>query len=147
MPLQTRNVDVKPNAFDNHFTTLVDGPQFIRKHSTSQNATNSPGIPEQPYHSFLAGAIGGYFVWGRYSGVNYQLLLYLASRIIVASVKLAGEKGIRPFSLKRFKFPLAYPWAAAGIWGTVMMLFEEYPDMLHPSLKRSMDEIYRFHLI
>jgi peroxisomal membrane protein 4 len=103
-------------------------------------------MPEQPYHSFLAGAFGGYFVWGRYSGVNYQLLLYLASRIVVASMKLASEKGIRPFSSQRFRFPRVYPWAAAGIWGTVMMLFEEFPDMLHPSLKRSMDEIYRFRL-
>jgi hypothetical protein len=34
--------------------------------------------------------------------------------------------------------------AAAGIWGTVMMLFEEYPDVLHPSLRMSMTEIYRF---
>lgn len=64
----------------------------------------------------------------------------------MASIKLASEKGIRPFSSKRFRFPHAYPWAAAGIWGTVMMLFEEYPGMLHPSLKRSMDEIYRFNL-
>lgn len=127
----------------------VDGPKFLRKQTTvslSTNTTSSPGIPEQPYHSFLAGAFGGYFVWGRYSGVNYQLLLYLASRILVASIKLASEKGIWPFSSSRFMFPRAYPWAAAGIWGTVMMLFEEYPNVLHPSLKRSMDEIYRFDL-
>lgn len=129
------------------FVATVDGPLFMRKQTTSSlSTTTSPGIPDQPYHSFVAGAFGGYFVWGSYSGVNYQLLLYLASRIIVASIKLASEKGIRPFSSHRFRFPHAYPWAAAGIWGSVMMLFEEFPDMLHPSLKRSMDEIYRFSL-
>ena len=124
----------------------VDGPQFTRNQYIKTDTLHSPGIPERPYHSFLAGAFGGYFVWGRYSGVNYQLLLYLASRIIVASIKLASEKGVKPFASKRFQFPHAYPWAAAGIWGVVMMLFEEHPDMLHPSLKRSMDEIYRFNL-
>jgi len=104
----------------------------------------SPGLPEHPYHAFLAGSMGGYVVWGRYSGVNYQLILYLASRIIVGCMTLASEKGIPPFSWKRFAFQKSYPIAAAAIWGTVMMLFEEYPNVLHPSLRRSMDEIYRY---
>jgi hypothetical protein len=36
-----------------------------------------------------------------------------------------------------------YPFSAALVWGTVMALFEESPHVLHPSLKMSMDEIYR----
>lgn len=120
----------------------VNGPYFRQKHELS--TLTAPGLPQHPYHAFLSGAIGGYVVWGRYSGVNYQLLLYLASRIIVGSIKLASEKGIPPFSWKSLSFPKAYPLAAAGIWGTVMMLFEEYPGVLHPSLRRSMDEIYRY---
>ncbi|KAL3803413.1 LOW QUALITY PROTEIN: hypothetical protein HJC23_009377, partial [Cyclotella cryptica] len=123
---------------------IVDGPQILRKQCSSVDTISTPGIPEQPYHSFLAGAFGGYFVWGRYSGVNYQLLLYLSHS---SSIYQTGQrKGVWPFSSKRFMFPKVYPWAAAGIWGTVMMLFEEFPDVLHPSLKRSMDEIYRFNL-
>eukprot|EP01082_Thalassiosira_pseudonana_P006640 g5996.t1 g5996 contig20:588825-589950(-) len=121
---------------------IVNGPYFRQKHELS--TLTAPGLPQHPYHAFLSGAIGGYVVWGRYSGVNYQLLLYLASRIIVGSIKLASEKGIPPFSWKSLSFPKAYPLAAAGIWGTVMMLFEEYPGVLHPSLRRSMDEIYRY---
>lgn len=120
----------------------VNGPFRERRQITSTN--NDPGLPEQPYHAFLAGATGGYIVWGRYSGVNYQLVLYLVSRILVGCMKLASEKGIPPFSWKRLAFTKTYPWAAAGVWGIVMMLFEEYPETLHPSLRRSMDEIYRF---
>lgn len=121
----------------------VNGPfhQRIRHNNTN---TSAPGIPETPYHAFLAGAVGGYTIWGRYSGVNYQLILYLTSRILVGCIKLASEKGIPPFSWKALSFHKTYPWAAAGVWGTVMMLFEEHPDVLHPSLRRSMDEIYRF---
>ena len=119
----------------------VNGPF---RESRQIRSTNEPGKPEQSYHAFLAGATGGYIVWGRYSGVNYQLVLYLVSRILVGCVKLASEKGIPPFSWKRLTFSKTYPWAAAGVWGVVMMLFEEYPEALHPSLRRSMDEIYRF---
>eukprot|EP00986_Skeletonema_menzelii_P012918 scaffold7298_cov150-Skeletonema_menzelii.AAC.18 len=122
-------------------TIIVNGPFSS---SPSKLDTTPAGLPQHPYHAFLAGAVGGYIVWGRYSSVNYQLILYLASRILVGCIKLAREKGIRPFSWKRLEFANSYPYGAAVIWGTVMMLFEEYPEVLHPSLRRSMDEIYRF---
>ncbi len=49
-----------------------------------------PGYPRYKYHSFIAGAVGGYFVWGKeYSSVHYQILLYLASRVLVGCIKVA----------------------------------------------------------
>jgi len=124
---------------------VINGPFSSSLKRTINPSVSTPaGLPQQPYHAFLAGAVGGYIVWGRYSSVNYQLILYLASRILVGCIKLAREKGIRPFSSKKLKFANSYPYGAAVIWGTVMMLFEEYPEVLHPSLRRSMDEIYRF---
>ena len=130
---------------------IVNGPFSTSKitpniptMNPSTSTTTPAGLPEHPYHAFVAGAVGGYIVWGRYSSVNYQLILYLASRILVGCIKLAREKGIRPFSWKQLEFTNSYPYGAAVIWGTVMMLFEEYPEVLHPSLRRSMDEIYRF---
>ena len=106
------------------------------------------GEPDEPYHAFIAGALGGYVIWGRYSSLNYQLVLYLASRVVVACVQLAREKGIPSFlpwkSINNTLSNNTYPFMAAGIWGAVMMLFESYPDTLHPSLRRSMDEIYRY---
>lgn len=49
-----------------------------------------PGYPECKYHSFIAGAVGGYYVWGKeYSSVHYQILLYLASRVLVGCIKVA----------------------------------------------------------
>jgi len=124
---------------------VINGPFSSSLKRTINPSVSTPaGLPQQPYHAFLAGAVGGYIVWGRYSSVNYQLILYLASRILVGCIKLAREKGIRPFSWKKLEFANSYPYGAAVIWGTVMMLFEEYPEVLHPSLRRSMDEIYRF---
>ena len=40
----------------------------------------------------------------------------------------------------------AFPVLASLLWAIVMVLFEESPDVLHPSLKKSMDEIYRYVL-
>lgn len=39
-----------------------------------------------------------------------------------------------------------YPYKAAVVWSIVMVLFESNPDVLHPSLKKSMDEIYRLNI-
>jgi outer membrane protein TolC len=33
------------------------------------------GSPAAPWHAAVAGAVGGYFIWGDYSGVNYQITL------------------------------------------------------------------------
>ena len=110
----------------------------------TNNMSNKPGLPENPRHALIAGAIGGYAVWGRYSSVNYQIVLYLTSRIIVGALTLARERGIPPFGAKGLNFDRSYRLAAAAVWGVVMLLFEEHPHVLHPSLKRSMDEIYRF---
>lgn len=123
---------------------VVYGPFMGRRHSINSAHPNAPGLPEQPHHAFLAGAIGGYIVWGRYSSLNYQLVLYLVSRILVGCFKLAKQRGIPPFSWRKLTFTKTYPWAAAGIWGTVMVMFEECPEILHPSLRRSMEEIYRY---
>ena len=36
-----------------------------------------------------------------------------------------------------------FKWRAAVVWGIVMGLYEAYPNVLHMSLKKSMNEIYR----
>lgn len=102
-----------------------------------------PGIPERTRHAAIAGAIGGYFIWGDYSSINYQVVLYLMSRIITGAVSLAREKEIAPFNWKICDFDTVYPIKAAIVWGTVMALYESSPHVLHPSLKKSMDEVYR----
>lgn len=139
---------------------VVDGPFFLAKNCSNQNsvsATIKAGEPERPYHSLLAGAAGGYIVWGRYSSVNHQIVLYLASRILVGLAKRGWEHIYqRPghfnggsSSTSILQHPRTYAFVSATVWGIVMLLFEESPHVLHPSLKKSMDEIYRkkLHLI
>ena len=100
-----------------------------------------PGVPAVPWHAFVAGALAAQFVWAKYSHLNYQILLYLLSRAIVAAVKLAAKHGVVPFSL--IPFSTAYPVLAVATWGAVMYMYERDPAVLHPSLANSMHDIYR----
>ena len=97
-----------------------------------------PGFPGQSRHALIAGAIGGYFVWGRFHKINAQINLYLLSRVIIALGKKYGWN-VEASSDH-------YAWFSAALWGIVMFLFEDEPDSLHSSLKLSMDEIYRYRL-
>lgn len=110
------------------------------------NNTNQlgPGFPGKTQHAAIAGAIGGYLIWGRYSSINNQIVLYLIPRIIEAVVLLAREKKISPFHWKLFNFDNVYPIKATIVWAIVMALFESNPHVLHPSLEQSMNEIYRY---
>lgn len=99
-----------------------------------------PGRPAAEWHAALAGAIGGYLVWSKYSSVNYQIVMYLFSRIVIALVKRMAANGVKPFCLVQFK--QVYPSLAIATWAIVMWLFETNPETLHPSLKKSMDFLY-----
>ena len=154
------------------YSFVVDGP-FSKTNSHSILVPAIPsmaGHPERPYHALISGAIGGYFVWGRYSSINYQIVLYLTSRVIIGLTKRLFEHYYHPgvghshhsiaatttassqsitkssnnSSSNILQHPQMYPLMAALVWGCVMVLFEESPHVLHRSLKSSMDEIYRY---
>jgi peroxisomal membrane protein 4 len=129
------------------YKTLLFAFKLLRRSlsSSSHHRKNDPhssvvvGQPQQSWDAALAGAIGGYYCWGRYSAVNQQLLLYLSSRVLLGVwKKLAGNNTTTRIMM------IPYPMVAAMIWGAVMYLFEDDPQVLHPSLKSSMDEIYRY---
>ena len=98
------------------------------------------GAPASPLHAAVAGAVGGYLIWGRYSSVNFQIVLYLFSRVVMGACKLAAARGVRPFA--SITFEGAYPFLAAGTWAAVMVLFEFHRSVLHESLAVSMDFLY-----
>jgi peroxisomal membrane protein 4 len=140
-----------PHGERNTPTTTI--PTSTSSSSSFGNAL--PGYPERLHHSFIAGAVGGFLVWGQYSSVNYQIILYLMSRVLVAAVKRLvmmadpshQQQQQQPSRLSRLvQSNMSYRLVATVVWGMVMVLFEESPQLLHPSLKSSMEEIYRFRL-
>jgi len=41
--------------------------------ATVLSTSGEAGRPRHPWHAAVAGGVGGYLVWGSYSGVNYQV--------------------------------------------------------------------------
>ena len=97
--------------------------------------SSEPGRPTRPWHPLVAGALGGYLVWGDYSSVNYQISLYVFSRVVVSALRLAAQRGVEPF--RQFKFEKVYPWGTAAVWATVMYLWEHHPTLLQPKKQLS----------
>jgi len=113
---------------------------------------------ERSIDPFIAGLLGGYYVFGRSrSSVTQQIVIYIFARVALAVAKLAiqppssnaliasqygGRGGIGFIHLSdevREKIQsAAWPVFASLSWASVMWLFEWYPDMLQPSLKSSM---------
>lgn len=98
------------------------------------------GKPAAHWHAAVAGGVGGYLVWGKYSGVNYQIVMYLLSRVLISIVKVLAARGYKPFA--DHTFPKVYPALATVVWATVMWLYENERASLHPSLSKSMDFLY-----
>lgn len=140
--------------------------QLKLTHSRQKIALAKPGKPQNLFHSFVAGLLGGYVVWGPFTSVNHQITLYFASRVAVGCAKLGYEKLLRFLNAGHFASAriveksdvrkgdvmdladrmicrLAHPIFASVVWGVGLMVFEHRPDVLHKSLRASMVEIYR----
>ncbi|KAI8341755.1 Tim17/Tim22/Tim23/Pmp24 family-domain-containing protein [Chlamydoabsidia padenii] len=95
------------------------------------------GDKKADYHAFVAGVVGGYYVFGENNNINQQIILYLFSRIMVALVKLPVKREILDAPQH------TYPVFAAVVWGFAMWLFNKEADTLQPSLRASMQYIYQ----
>lgn len=111
-----------------------------QQQALGQHVTAGVGKPGAHWHAAVAGGIGGYLVWGRYSSVNFQIILYLMSRALIASVRVMAAKGYQPFTNHHFKH--VYPLLATVVWAAAMWLYENEPAKLHPSLLKSMQFLY-----
>jgi peroxisomal membrane protein 4 len=99
--------------------------------------------------------VGGYFVFGvrsprsgKVSSVSQQIVIYIFARVALALAHLAvrPNTGFPVVSNEPLRSKInyyAWPAFASLSWGTVMFLFRYYPDELQPSLKSSMNYIYK----
>ena len=81
-------------------------------------------------------------MWANYSSVNFQIVMYLFSRVAIALVKLGAENGLWGERLSSVTFDQAYPYLATVTWALVLWLFEFHGKLLHPSLEASMVTLY-----
>lgn len=137
---------------------------FLYKSSMLALRTANGGKPAAA-HSFLAGLLGGYTVFGQganaRSNVSQQIVIYLFARVVLALASLAvqppGENALvgsaygphggigllrlSPENTERLK-TYSWPVFASLSWAGVMWLFETYPETLQPSLRASMVYMY-----
>ncbi|KAG8530865.1 uncharacterized protein KY384_004222 [Bacidia gigantensis] len=106
----------------------------------------SPTKKEESWHTFLAGLVGGYYVFGRgiQSSVNQQIVIYIFARVALGAAKLAvqnrseGGWGLLGYKDRQTVKVNAWPVFASLSWASVMWLFRYHPEVLQPSLKSSM---------
>ncbi|EPS99106.1 hypothetical protein FOMPIDRAFT_1125009 [Fomitopsis schrenkii] len=98
--------------------------------------------------TFIAGLVGGYFVFGDRNAVNEQIVLYVCARVVASflpranapySTKSPSTSSVKPIPPDATKFSLF----AALCWGAVMWLFNERGETIQPGMFNSMVYLYR----
>ncbi|KAI7884915.1 peroxisomal membrane protein [Lichtheimia hyalospora FSU 10163] len=111
------------------FATIYKTAMFIQKKLN--------GNKEADIHPFIAGFLGGYYVFGTNNSINQQIVLYVFARVVMALVKIPVKRRIIDAPQH------TYSIFAAVCWGLVMYLFKHDADTLQPSLRSSMQYIYK----
>ncbi|KAJ2775998.1 hypothetical protein IWQ57_000155 [Coemansia nantahalensis] len=96
----------------------------------------APSGKNSDLHAFIAGCVGGYFVFGEKTSVNQQIILYLFSRIAMGAANTAIKAGNISAP------PNSFAIFAALCWGAVMVLFRRDKSVLQDSLQSSMTYLY-----
>ncbi|CCX10208.1 Tim17/Tim22/Tim23/Pmp24 family-domain-containing protein [Pyronema domesticum] len=125
----------------NHAKTL--GSFVLTYKSAMLFLRHLTGGKEEGHHSFLAGLLGGYLVFGRgkQTSVNQQIVMYVFARVVMGMAKLSVKKGIVP-DPNGVVSNNAHPVFAAMSWACVMWLFRWHPDVVQSSLRTSMVYLY-----
>ena len=83
-------------------------------------------LGKHSFNHFLSGLIFGGLIFGKQSGVNHQIVLYLLSRIMIGFSTWIYNNWLKKMN-KQIKFienGYGYYLLAAICWGVVMWLFE-----------------------
>ncbi len=117
---------------------------FVLAYKTGYKILNYLTKPSSMNH-FLSGLLFGTLIFGRKTGVNHQIVLYLFSRVMIGLATLFYNK-LSKICLAKCSFiekGYSYYLLAAVCWGTVMWLFEREKTLLQPSLSHSMEFLYK----
>lgn len=97
---------------------------------------------------FVSGLLGGYIVFGSNNNINQQIVLYVFSRVVMASFKVVANSLLDESSASaQVITPRArastWPLFASLCWASVMYLHESHPHTLQISLANSMTYLYK----
>lgn len=98
----------------------------------------SPSVPDQ-VEALVAGALGGWYVFGNRNAVNEQIVLYCTARIVSSLLPRAQVSPDWPASKPIPTDPKVFRWFAAITWGLIMWDFVARRQTLQNGLVISMD--------
>ncbi|KAJ2160091.1 hypothetical protein GGF46_002550 [Coemansia sp. RSA 552] len=96
----------------------------------------TPNGKNRDLHAFIAGAAGGYYMFGKNTSVNHQIVLYAFSRTFMGLVNFIAKEGLVKGPSNSFAL------FAALSWGGAMILFHRDKSVLQRSLQTSMTYLY-----
>ncbi|EGG06758.1 uncharacterized protein MELLADRAFT_35781 [Melampsora larici-populina 98AG31] len=132
------------NATKQHALNLC---RFNAIYKTSLLFLRQIGGKEHKIDTFLAGLLGGYFVFGEQNSVNEQIVLYCVSRVISSFLPRAQPAKLPTASkpdiiVTQTTQPKIFSIYAAITWGAVMWLFRWRRHTLQGGLVNSMQYLY-----
>ena len=103
-----------------------------------------------PWNSLIAGSIGGFVVFSEKTPVNYQIVLYLFSRIVMGVLyllyktlnKRLNKSNIYSDEARNRREKVYFKVASGVAWGVIMFLFAYDRTLIQSSISSSMEFIY-----
>jgi peroxisomal membrane protein 4 len=129
-------MDRLKRIFDATFTHSRNLAKFVAIYKTLLCVFRHLRQRDSGINALLAGAIGGYMVFGEFNPINSQINMYIMSRVIFGSVRTLLKHEIVP------EYEYAFQVYAAVGWALVMYLFNYQKGTLQKSLISSMTYLY-----
>lgn len=153
MTLLFRDVTLKqaPALFKNICSMAIEHGKnlglFVLSYKAGYKLLDRLAKPSSLNH-LLSGMLFGALIFGKKTGVNHQIVLYLFSRVAIGLATLLYRKlgQLSQGKLGKIGFieqGYGYYLLSAVCWGVVMWLFEKDKSTLQPSLKSSMEFLYK----
>ncbi|WWC69938.1 uncharacterized protein I206_103882 [Kwoniella pini CBS 10737] len=150
------------NATRTHATNLCKFVTIYKLMLLLQKKLN--GGKERDLDTFIAGGLGGFWVFGERTAINEQIVLYVMSRVILAFLPRLYENEIGGKSFKSPISPLNHPLPSLNSiqsnpkpippanlpftiistlsWAGVMYLFRHRGERIQPGMNNSMRYLY-----
>lgn len=95
----------------------------------------------------MAGTIGGFVVFSEKTPVNYQIVLYLFSRVVMGLIyllyKRLSKSNIYSNEMREKREKYYFKVASGVAWGIIMFLFAFDKTLIQNSISSSMEFIYQ----
>lgn len=117
-------------------TQLLKHANFrLTRESGSLVVSRVPAV--QWWHATLGGFLVGYFAWGDYtSGVHMQMMMYIASRLLVALYLMISEKAGFVGTAQHYRI------YSGVLWATLMTILCVEPEVLQASMRKSLEYVF-----